>query len=101
MTSLRVICGLGPPQSKILATPMRTPIRFGSVPRLEFLLTAITLSVIMMISNPPGLVLETQFSLMLKHTGYMDMTTWFGAGGLLLILNKVLIIIITNNVMKQ
>ena len=22
MTSLRVICGLGPPQSKILATPM-------------------------------------------------------------------------------
>ena len=24
MTSLRVICGLGPPQSKILATPMHS-----------------------------------------------------------------------------
>ena len=26
MTSLHVICGLGPPQSKILATPMDRPI---------------------------------------------------------------------------
>ena len=35
MTSLHVICGLGPPQSKILATPMPNPptiMRWSNIP---------------------------------------------------------------------
>ena len=32
MTSLHVICGLGPPQSRILATPMILSMPFSSMP---------------------------------------------------------------------
>ena len=36
MTSMRVICGLGPPQSKILATPMIAPPWLRYCTRLKY-----------------------------------------------------------------
>ena len=45
MTSLHVICGLGPPQSKILATPMPWPIIILKIfhgPTLKVLLKNLT-----------------------------------------------------------